>query len=240
MNMVIFMIELKGKKVLKKCGAANTCQVSRQAPQIKGTTLTSRVLTLCTLSRHGPTGIWWLAASRRNSKSPLRLFLRQTLRTRATRASSTPSNTTSNHGAKTPPLWDQPRSQVRAHPRPQRASQSSVHRIGPTTTPATGRFPSLLLPCHLQPSSLSHCTSPSAGSSPEGATCLTLAGFKGSCRQAGTADTQGWGSSEEEWAESRPHYMFSDYKISVFLFKVLSVNIPYYKSSTTVSTDCQY
>lgn len=61
----------------------------------------------------------------------------------------------------------------------------------------------------------------------------------GAGRQAGTADMWGWGSSEE-WAESRLRYTFSDYKISVFLFKVLSVNILYYRSSTTVSTDCQY
>lgn len=52
--------------------------------------------------------------------------------------------------------------------------------------------------------------------------------------------TRGWGSSEEARAEPRPRCMFSDYKISVFLFKVLSVNIPHYKSSTTVSTGCQY
>lgn len=58
-------------------------------------------------------------------------------------------------------------------------------------------------------------------------------------RAAGRAGMWGRGSSEE-WTESRPRCMFSDYKISVFLFKVLSVNIPYYKSSTTVSTDCQY
>lgn len=52
--------------------------------------------------------------------------------------------------------------------------------------------------------------------------------------------TRGWGSWEEARAEPSPRCMFSDYKISVFLFKVLSVNIPYYKSSTTVSTGCQY
>jgi len=45
---------------------------------------------------------------------------------------------------------------------------------------------------------------------------------------------------ELEGAESRLRCVLSDHKISVFLFEALSVNIPYYKSSTTVSTGCQY
>ena len=155
------------------------------------------------LSQLGPTGIWWLAALRQNLKLSSRCLLHQTLWTHATRAGSTTPTTMSNHGSKTPSFRGRPHSQIRIHPEPQRASQSSAQcptclQVQPHQTAAAGRFPSLLLPYHLQPSSLPVRTSPSAGASPEGATCLTLAGFKGSCRQAGTAETRGRGSSEQE------------------------------------------
>lgn len=146
-----------------------------------------------------------------------------------------------HHRTKTPPSWDRPHSQGCTHPQPPRA-QCRGQR-GPQTNPspltAMGRFPPHPYPCftaehhhHLCP------TAPVVGLSPEGTNSRPL-GLQGEL-EAGRAGRQGWGSSGEEWAQLRPRSMFSDYKISVFLFKVLSVNIPYYKSSTTVLTDCQY
>lgn len=218
--MVIFMIDLKGKKFLRNVELLTHAKYSDKHHRLRAP-LWPRIFSPRTRSDSTAQQgfIWWLAALHQNLKSSLHCFLHQTLWTHTTRVGSTISNITSNHGTKTPPFWDWP-----LHPptAPKSLVQWTHLPPGPVPPPSQLWGASHHYSC-LATYSLHLCPSAALRR-----------------RQAGTADTQGWGRAEEEWAESRPRYMFSDYKISVFLFKVLSVNIPYYRRSTTVSTDCQY
>lgn len=180
MNMVIFMIDLKGKKFIRNVELLTRAKYRDKHQRLRAP-LWPRVFSprACSAStvRQGFGGL--LACIRTWS-----CFLHQTLQTHATRAGSTPSKAMSNHRSKTPSFWDRPMPGLHPPAAPKGfpelgATDTPAFRTGPTTIAAVGRFPSRLLPRHLQPSSLPHRTSPSAGSSPEGATCLTLAGAAG-------------------------------------------------------------
>lgn len=116
---------------------------------------------------------------------------------------STPSDTTSNHGTKTPLFWDQPHSQGCIHPQPPRAQRNGQTGLQTTPPPSEPRGDSHSHPSPYPCFTTEHhhpCPTqlPGHRTSPEGTTFPTLRGSKGSWRQSGLTGRAGGAQGRSE------------------------------------------